>query len=156
MTTDTIAITLINGLAVDEDGVIHDLPPGADAMEAVMESLVLCDRNIAGWEQKKALLRKALEKHMSREGLKRLETKWGRAVQVEPGVSEFGKPEEIPGIVRDLELDMATELSLYQTAKTLDAKKLRAMTFHEDVLNRLIGTKMRAGFLRFDPPAEAP
>jgi len=155
MTTDIESLTFINGLAVDEDGVIVEKPQGADAIEVVMESIVLCQRNQKGWEQREALLRKALEKHMSREGLRRVDTKWGRAIQIDPTVSEFGKPEEVPAVVKDYELDPAHELAIYMTAKTLDARELRKIGLADEMLVRLLGQRVRAGHLRLDPPAGA-
>lgn len=151
---------IVGEIFVDpESGEVLEIPAGVvDLMEWLALQDLEAVENITGWEQRRAILKAKVKDQLARNGLQSVKTRFGTFRSVDSSTTETGQPDRVPEVVREFELGKEAELAIYQTAKTLDVKGLRALpvTMVPPVAREaLIESAPKRGFVKRDPPRAA-
>lgn len=146
-------------LWVDETtGEVLNIPAGVgDIMEWLALQDAEASANLDGWTQRRAILKAKMEAELTRNGLQSARTRFGTIRIVDATTTETGRPEKVPEVVREFELGAQAEMAIYQTAKTLDVKALRALPVAivpAVAREALIDSAPKKGYVKRDPPRQ--
>ena len=145
------------------DGAVIDIETG-EIIEGVsgdqFEWLVLRDlqakRNIEGWGQARATLKKAMTRLLNQAGQRSIATAYGVPIIMDPPPTETVDLAKLAEALDEIEMTPAAQASFYrQAAQAVRPEAVRAF-LPETVCDRVISAKPRESYVQVNPPRAAP
>lgn len=136
-------------------GEILSCPDGAaDRMEALVMRDLQARLNIDGWEQIRALMKKAIGRLLDEQGIRSFATPYGRPAWMPGRRTESVDTAAVLALMKEREMGDADQLQVFRNAtKTLNPKRLRECLAE---CEELITVKEGQPYIMMNPPAEAP